>query len=68
MCQVYNFLKCHRNVSKQTNCSEVDDLITNKPPGNFEASRRILHAQARTHRWPKVLFLQIQTIFKNIMK
>jgi len=40
--RVYNFLKCHRNVSNQTNPTQVDNLITYKPMGNSEASRRIV--------------------------
>jgi hypothetical protein len=43
--RVHNFYKCHRNISKQTNPLQVNDLIKNKS-----------------------LFLQIQTIFKNIMR
>jgi len=44
-CQrVDNSLKCHRNVTKQTNSLHVDNLITNKPVAILEASRRILNA------------------------
>jgi hypothetical protein len=33
--RVYDFLKCHKNVSKQTNPLQVDDLIKNKPLANL---------------------------------
>jgi len=47
MCQEYLiFLKCHRNVNKQTNLS-VDDLIINKSLGNSEPSRRIMHMKCQ---------------------
>jgi len=36
------FSKCHRNVSKQTNASKVDDSITNKSWAILEAFRIIL--------------------------
>jgi len=34
--RVYNFLKYHSNVSKQTNPLQVDDLITYKSLAHFE--------------------------------
>jgi len=37
--RVHNFLKCHRNVIKQTDALLVDNSITNKSLGNFEVSR-----------------------------
>jgi hypothetical protein len=43
MSGVYNFLKCHRNVNKQTKPLQVDDLITNKSLAILEASRRIMN-------------------------
>jgi hypothetical protein len=43
--RVHNSLKCHRNVTKQTNLLQVDNLITNKSVSNLKASRRILYTQ-----------------------
>jgi hypothetical protein len=43
--RVHNSLKCHRNVTKQTNPLQVDNLITNKSVAILEASRRILNTQ-----------------------
>jgi len=35
--------KCHRNVIKQTNLLQVDNLIINKSVSILEASRQILN-------------------------
>jgi len=43
--RVHDSLKCHRNVTKQTNPLQLDDLVTNKSAGILEASRRILNTQ-----------------------
>jgi len=45
MSRVHNYLKCHRNVSKQANPLQVDNLITNKYVGILEASKRTLSTQ-----------------------
>jgi hypothetical protein len=42
---VHSSVKCHRNVIKETNPLQVDDLITNKSVAMLEASRRILKMQ-----------------------
>jgi len=36
---VHSSVKCHRNVIKETNPLQVDDLITNKSVAMLEASR-----------------------------
>jgi hypothetical protein len=40
---VQDSLKCHRNVTKQTNPLQVDNLIIDKSVATLEASRRILN-------------------------
>jgi hypothetical protein len=42
---VHESLKCNRNVCKQTNPLQVDNLITNKSVAISEASRRILNTK-----------------------
>jgi len=43
--RVHKSLKCHRNVTKQTNPLQVDTIITNNCVEILEASRRILNTQ-----------------------
>jgi hypothetical protein len=43
MSRVRDSLKCHRNVTKQTNPLQVDNLITNKSMAILEASRSIVN-------------------------
>jgi hypothetical protein len=38
--RVHDSLKCHRNVTKQTNTLQMDNLITNKSVAISEASTR----------------------------
>jgi len=54
MCQEFMTLKCHRNVSKQTNPLQVDDLVTDKSLAVLDASRRILNTY-----YKKFLFLEM---------
>jgi hypothetical protein len=62
MSRIHDSLKRHRNVSKQTNPLQMDNLITNKPVAISEASRRIMNTQC-----VKIPVLANLKIFKNIM-
>jgi hypothetical protein len=63
MCQrVYDFSKCHRNASNQTNPLQVDDIITSKSLRNFEASGRILNTQCQN-----IYSCKYKKYFKNVM-
>jgi len=55
---VYDFLKCWRNASKQTNPLQVDNVITNL----LEILKPL--EELWTHTLSKFMFLQIQKIFK----
>jgi hypothetical protein len=63
MSRVHDYLKCHRNVTKQANDLQVDNLITNKSVEISEASRIILNTQC-----VKISVLINVKIFKNITK
>jgi hypothetical protein len=45
MSRVHDSLKCYRNVTKQINPSQVDNLITNKSVAILEAPGRIMNIQ-----------------------
>jgi len=64
--RVHNSLKCHRNVTKQINPLQVDDLITHKSVAILEASRRILNTQY-VKSVSKFMFLHMWEVFKNVM-
>jgi hypothetical protein len=54
---LHNSLKCCRNVTKQNNPLQVDNLITNKAVAILEASRGVLNMTVS-----KLLFLQMWKI------
>jgi hypothetical protein len=43
--KIHNYLKCHRNITEQTNPLQVDNVITNKSLLIYEVSRRIMNTQ-----------------------
>jgi len=43
--RLHDSVKCYRNVTKQTNPLQVENLITNKSVVNLEAPRRIFKTQ-----------------------
>jgi len=62
--RVHDTLKCHRNVTKQINPLQVDNLITNKVVAILEASRRTMNTQCT-----KISVLaNVKKIFQNIMR
>jgi len=57
----FQFLKCHRNISKQINSLHMNDFITNLLQNLKPLEEFWVYAVS------KFLFLQLQKIFKNIM-